>query len=165
MKSADLLFLLEDYTPDKEMTRKEFFSMISLLRESVIGNDAPLPPAMFETAILQIWNLIKAAQDLLETHERGEQEDSSQSEEEIANVIVVGPALLLLSKGTVEEKLDGMIEIVSKGGSEVSWLQLAGLLHEIFEVIYKLESVPKVIKDKATTTDLGKYCAESVFDA
>ena len=131
MKSEDLLFLLEDYTPDKEMTRKEFVSMITLLRESVIGNDAPIPPSMFETAYSQIWSLIKVAQELYESHERGDQIEGSKDgeKEDVANVIVVGPALLLLTKGTVMEKIEGMVEIVSKGGNELSWLELAGLLH------------------------------------
>lgn len=75
----------------------------------MIGNDASLPASMFEATYNQIWSLIKVAQDLLDA------QDEEENEEDRANVTVVGPALLLLTKGTVEEKLEGVIEIVSKG--------------------------------------------------
>ncbi len=136
VKTADLLFLLEDYTPDKELTRGNFNKMITLLRDSVIGNDAPLPPQMFEEALAQIWQLIKQAQDLYETNSPSVEE--RKEGEDYANVVVVGPALIVLSKGTMEEKIEGIVELVSKRANEVVWTQLAGMLHEVFEMVYRL---------------------------
>ena len=62
VKTSDLMFLLGDYTPDGNITHGNFKRMIELLRDSVVGSDAPLPSEMLEEAISQIWYFIQTAQ-------------------------------------------------------------------------------------------------------
>lgn len=46
-----------------------------------------------------------------------------------ANVIVVGPALIVLTKGTIEEKIQSIVEVVSKGGVDLKFEEVCGSLY------------------------------------
>lgn len=71
---------------------------MSLLRESVVGSDAPLPHEMFEQAVADLWGIIRIAQ-----------KEYGPTEEDEASVVVVGPALVVLTKGEMESKIAAVI--------------------------------------------------------
>ena len=101
------MFLLGDYTPDANITRFNFKRMIELLRDSVVGSDAPLPSEMLDHAIQNIWSFVETAQQKYDPDgkHRGDLNEEEYKSGNYANVIVVGPALIVLTKGTIEEKI------------------------------------------------------------
>ena len=44
-------------------------------------------------------------------------------------MIVVGPALIVLTKGTIEEKIQSIVEVVSKGGVDLKFEEVCGSLY------------------------------------
>ena len=56
------------------------------------------------------------------------------------------------------------MEIASKGGDALGFEQVCGVLYEMYEMIYRLEAVPKVIKDKVSTFDLARFCAVALYE-
>ncbi len=84
-----------------------------------MGEEAPLPENLINLAIANIWDFIKSAQEKF-VPDNGLHEEGYGGED-YANVMVVGPALIVLTKGTIEEKVQGIVEVVSKGGTNVDF--------------------------------------------
>lgn len=53
---------------------------------------------------------------------------------------------------------------MTKGAAEATEAQLAQGLAEIFELIFKFENVPKVIRDKASTNELARFSAATLVE-
>ena len=69
----------------------------------MVGSDAPLPADMLDAAITELWTFIKTAQEKFEPGRNSVLEEDLG--DDYANVMVVGPALILLTKGTLPEKV------------------------------------------------------------